>query len=78
MTSYLAVQCDGYCNSRVASAVSEYRGGGCDAVSSCISVRQSFGQIVASIVRVVGEICYQRFGDNVQSPPAKLHVVASE
>jgi len=26
MTSYLAVQCDGCCNSRVASAVIEYRG----------------------------------------------------
>jgi hypothetical protein len=26
MTSYLAVQCDGCCNSRVASAVGEYRG----------------------------------------------------
>jgi len=26
MTSYLAVQCDGCCKSRVASAVSEYRG----------------------------------------------------
>jgi len=58
MTSYLAVQCDGCCGSRAASAVPEYRGvpfeggyrgGGCDTVFSCSTERQLFGQLVASI-----------------------------
>jgi len=62
MTSYLAVQCDVCCSSRVASAVTEYRdmpfeggyrGGGCDAVSSCSTVRQLFGQLVASMLLAV-------------------------
>ena len=55
-----------------------YRGGDPDAVSSRRTVRQLFGQLVASIFRVVGEMCYQRFGDNVKSPAAKLRVVTSE
>jgi hypothetical protein len=86
ITSYLAVRCDGCCNSRVASAVSEYRGVPFEgfvavAVTPCLLVAMYDGcldNLLASIFRVVGEIYYQRFGDNIQSPSAKLHLVTSE